>query len=561
VRNAEISGVGLNDWRNGTEATKGSPRMNCECCGLERCASAIREAPSPGRRRFIRQTIAAVGAAPMIGGGWASPALSNATGALPSQRSWLIRDASIFTADSTDTYHLPGSMLILNGEIAYVGPTTGIPRITEGTAVIDGRGKTVLPGFINNHFHEAAGLRAGWDFPSVNDNSKKLSPSAGDGYKAALNFNNLFIHTHEATKTLFTPEEGVAFATWNFLGHLKGGTTTIGDLGSWNTTDALVESALSLGMRYSASQFMLDVVLDDKTGKVTIENDTDHLLSEMESTLSQYTRHPSGLLSARPTTLLPNACSDAMLKGLSDLAKRYDTPLGMHCCALRAERAMHIRFFGKSQIDRLDELGALNDRLSLTHCAFVTDAEHERMIRSGVTCDHAPGKYGFAGEPIISETKMLSKYYKRSGNLTISSDGTSIPYAQMIEGMRAAYLMHCETNADNTFIGPSDVLAMATRNPAKAMRMSGKIGSLEIGKQADIVIVRTDDFPYVGVKHKLLMFLAYGSHYAVDSVFVAGRRLIENGNATMMDENAARENYVAALKSYVKRTFNTELQI
>jgi cytosine/adenosine deaminase-related metal-dependent hydrolase len=360
-------------------------------------------------------------------------------------------------------------------------------------------------------------------------------------------------------KTRFTPEEAVAFATWNLLGHLRGGTTTMGDLGSWNTTDALVASALSLGMRYAASEFILDVVLDDKTGKVIIENDTEQLLSDVETTLSTYGRHPSGLISARPTTLLPNSCSDALLAGLSGLAKKYDTSFGLHACALREERAMHMRFFGKSQIDRLEELGALNDRLSLTHCAFVTDADHDRMLKCGVTCDHAPGKYGYSGEPTVSETKMLSKYFKRSGNLTISTDGDTIAYAQMIEGMRAAYLMHLEANADNTIMGPSDVLAMATRNPAKAMRLSERIGSLEVGKEADLVVVRTDDFPYVGVKHKLLMFMFYGSHYAVDSVFVAGRRLIENGHATMIDETVARDNYVASVKSYVKRTYHTDV--
>jgi 5-methylthioadenosine/S-adenosylhomocysteine deaminase len=187
------------------------------------------------------------------------------------------------------------------------------------------------------------------------------------------------------------------------------------------------------------------------------------------------------------------------------------------------------------------------------HCAFADDAERAMLLEYRVHLNHSPAKYGGHGESALTETRMIPDLRRAGLDVSLSTDGAPLSFAGMPEAMRAAWQMHNELYADPTVVLPSDALAMATRIAARGLGWDDEIGSLVPGKQADLVLVRTDDWRYLLNPRPLEAFLTLGGSADVDTVVVGGRVLIERGHSTTFDEIILREEYLAALRSFAVR--------
>jgi 5-methylthioadenosine/S-adenosylhomocysteine deaminase len=119
----------------------------------------------------------------------------------------------------------------------------------------------------------------------------------------------------------------------------------------------------------------------------------------------------------------------------------------------------------------------------------------------------------------------------------------------MPEAMRAAHLGHNEATNDNTTCPPTTALLTATRNGANALGWGDKIGSIEPGKQADLVLVDMDDWRYCGGNHPLRTFLVSGGSRDVNTVMVAGEIVVRDGRSTRFDETELFDDYQKAAQS------------
>lgn len=245
--------------------------------------------------------------------------------------------------------------------------------------------------------------------------------------------------------------------------------------------------------------------------------------------------------------------SDELGRGLARLSAEYDVPFATHVGALRHEAEAVRTHFGLTPVRRLDRLGLLNDRLMAVHCAFADSEERRMLLDARVHISHSPAKYGPTGESTLSETGLIPEL-KRSGlDVSLSTDGGVFPVMGMAEEMRAAWQMYNELAADHTTLPASEALAMATRIAARGLAWEHEVGSLEAGKQADLVLVPIDDWRYLLNPRPLEGYLTLGGTQDVHTVLVAGRILLENGRAPHLDEAGLQDDYLRALRSFSAR--------
>lgn len=506
------------------------------------------------RRSFFNMGLAA-SLSPAILSGCGSSSASVPV-SLPTQNIWFVKNATIYTADGNNTIIEGGDMSVSNGVIKAIGKS-GTLAAPAGAETIDATGHILFPGFINNHYHDISAFRLD-SYSNAKVDDRTTEPDTFFGNGGDLVALNALAENYELSKAL-TPEEAYTIALYNYVGHLRNGTTTIGDVGGVSEWGSMAQAALDMGIRCGPSIWGQDAVLNPSSGQVeTTSARTDALVRDFDDMLAKWAHHSSGRIRARPSMLIPTSSSNALIEQLGELSKRYDTPFVMHAGALRNEQTVSLQFYAKRSIARLADLGVLNYRLTTVHTAYISDAERLQLLAAKVNVDHSPAKYGTSGEPTVSETKQLTRFLTEGGNLAVSTDGDPTPLAHMINAMQAAAIMHNEASATNIAVLPSKVLEMATRNPAKAMLWDSEIGSIEVGKKADFSLVKADDWRYAAVRRQLSAFLANGGVGDVKHVFVDGKQLVRSGELTMLDEKQLKQDYYRAMQSFGKRILGVE---
>jgi len=460
----------------------------------------------------------------------------------------LIRGGFLYAADVKNTV-IPNSWVLMEGDkIHSIGSADEQEPAHHQT--IDARGKMVLPGFVNAHWHES--FVEGPDSPKPDDSDLMRMPfSLGGDIEALGSYFGVIADVGEK----FLPEEAFAIARWSMWTQLRSGTTALGDIGSLNSTDAMAEASIDLGMRIRVSRWGSDIMIKNGADKYTKIADTDKQTRDWDNLMKKWDNHSSGLVGGMPSILACFGSSEEQLIGLRDVAKQYNSPYAAHLAPLKNEAAALKKVFGRSAIGRFDNLGMLTNKLLAVHTAYATPEEYKRIRETLVNVCHSPANYGLLGESTVSETGMIGRLIKEGHPVSTSTDGNISYMGGMPEAMRYTHLGHNEAQNDNTACPPTTALATGTRNGALALGWADKLGSIETGKQADIVLVDIDDWRYRLVSHPLSIFLVSGGSRDVDTVIIAGKTLIKGGKSTTHDEDKMLAEYATAVESARNRIF------
>lgn len=453
----------------------------------------------------------------------------------------LIRGGFLYTADSSNTV-IPNSWVLVEGDKIRAVGDSHTPEPDNDT-VINAHGKMLLPGFINPHWHESF-VAPNDECP--NDSHLVPTPFSQGGNIEALGSLFGFIAT---VGNQLTQEEGLAIARWSLWTQLRSGTTTLGDTGSANRTDAIALAAIDLGMRIRVSRWGADIIIKNEGNDFQYTTDTHAQINDWEALMSTWNDHPSGLIGGMPSVLTAFSSSDEQLIAMGDIASRYQSPYATHLAPLNNEAAALKRVFGHSAIGRFDALGLLTPQLLAIHTAYATEQEFQRLIETKVHICHSPAHYGMLGEATVSETGLIGRFIKEGIPVSSSSDGDTTYIGGMPEAMRAAHLGHNEVHNDNTVCPPTTALLTGTRHGAMALGWAERIGSIEPGKQADLVLVDIDDWRYQVGNHPLRTFLVAGSSKDVTTVIVAGQVVVKDGQCVNLDEKEMLLDYRKAVKS------------
>jgi len=440
----------------------------------------------------------------------------------------LITNALIMTMDSTRRVFQNSFLTVEGDKITDIGSMNKLVK-SEAKKIIDAKGKLVMPGLINVHSHGAAILLRG---------GLSQDRSLYDWMLNVL-YPGLQAYTLDDFKIgvrLFVDEA------------IRSGITTIVDNeggGSQEIQRVMLDVFKKCGMRTIYGRMFGDLsppssladyykIIEAKSPKVGhVEDyfveDTQVVLSSIENLIKEYNSEDS-LVQIWPSPHGPAWCSKEGLTGSLEIAQRCDTQLTIHL----SETSVEFRPFGVSTTEYLDSIKFLNPRLLAAHCVWVNDRDIRLLKQNDVKVAHQPTSNMFLASGIAPIPKILAQ------GITVglgSDDGNCNDTVSILNEIRAASLIHKANMVDASCLTAEQATEMATIEGAKALGMEKSIGSLEIGKKADIIILDLNA-PHLRPMHHLPSILAYQARGTeIETVIVNGKILMENHKLTWMSED------------------------
>ncbi len=318
----------------------------------------------------------------------------------------------------------------------------------------------LMPGLINLHMHAAMVLMRG-----IADDVA-LMPW-------------LEQHIWPAEQKYVTPNfvrEGTLLACAEML---SGGTTTFNDM--YFYPEASIQASLQMGMRASIGL----VVLEFSTNYA---NNAASYIAKGTEVRDQY--KTDSLVSFNFSPHAPYTVSDESLIQINMLAEQLDIGIHMHLHETQNEVIQSQQTYGMTPLHRLSKLGLLSARLSLAHCVHMTELEMQLLAEQCCHIAHCPA----SNLKLASGIAPITKCIEYGINVGLGTDGAaSNNRLDMFAEMRLAALLAKGQSGDATAVSAYRAIEMATINGAKALGLESKIGSVEVGKCADLIAVKMSD--------------------------------------------------------------------
>ncbi len=372
---------------------------------------------------------------------------------------YLFRDALVVTMD-TDRNVFAGDVLVENDRIKMIGNVT-----EKADNIIQCQGKVLIPGLIQTHVHLVQALFRGQadDLALLDWLRKKIWPLEAAHNRESIYYSSLL---------------GIAEL-------LRGGTTSIIDMATVNHTEAVFEALLETGIRAVCGKCMMDSGDNKPDG---LKETTNQSLSESVALLEKWHGSDDGRLQYAFNPRFVLSCTEELLRETKKLAEQHQVLVHSHASENRDEIAEVENNLGSRNIIYFDQIGLTGDNLILAHCIWVNEDELNILKRSSTTVAHCPSSNLKLGSGIAPTVKMD----ELGINISIGADGAPCnnsmdPFMEM----RLAALIQKPLNGP-TAMPARRVFEMATLGGAAAMKMSELIGSIEIGKKADLVLVDLD---------------------------------------------------------------------
>ena len=434
----------------------------------------------------------------------------------------LFKNSKIVTANSQREIIEHGYILVEGQTILEIG-RGDCPCEAEVDAVTDTNGSIIMPGLVNAHSHSYSNI--------VKGTTENLP----------LELWMLYVM---AEGKALTKEDVHISSLLGSIEMLKGGTTCFLDHLA-QPIDSLTEAAKAyerIGTRVCLTPMFSDKPYS-KTLPKTIEDATQfcdttpvdlqqHI--ELLKTTYEVLEGFDARISFGIGPSAPHRCSDDLLLASYELAVKYDVPWHTHILETRIQKETAKEFYQERSIEHLDSLNILSPRCSLAHVVWVSERELQLLAEKQATVVHNPTSNLFLGSGIAPLLQM-----KEAGvNVALGTDGANCNGAQsMFESMKLAAILSNLGVADfMRWVHATDVLEMATTSSAAALGLEHRIGSLDVGKEADFIIINPKVSSLVPL-NDLVWQLVYGrTDLAVTDVYVAGNKVVENGRLLTVDE-------------------------
>ncbi|MEO6885382.1 MAG: amidohydrolase family protein [Jatrophihabitantaceae bacterium] len=438
------------------------------------------------------------------------------TAAMSTQRAdTLIRNALVVTMDDTRRVISDGALAIRDDLIVAVGKTEEVAAAWSADTVIDGARFVLTPGLINTHVHiTGEPLTKGFvpdDTPFLENVFQWLTP----------------LHTH------YTEQDEHISAQLASLEMLKSGTTSFLEAGTVRFIDPVVEALTEIGIRARVGPWAWDLVPEPEVLRLS----TAQAIARLHDTMDRYASVADGRVQAWPILIGHTCCSDELWQAAKGLSIECGTGFSAHMSPATMDPEGFQQMFGQRPMVHLNEIGVLGDNVILTHAVYVDDDEVALLAKTGTSVSHCPTTalkvaYG------VTQIGKFPEMVAAGVNVAIGTDGNNASnYHDM---MRATYLvagLFKDARRDATIFPAEDAFAMATRNGARGLQAEHEIGSLEVGKKADVVLHDTNR-PEWRPLHNVANQLVWSADgRGVHTVLVDGRRVVDNYRCTTIDED------------------------
>lgn len=435
----------------------------------------------------------------------------------------LIRQAQMVTMNASEEVFI-GDLLIENNKIVKMAPHLDDHADQE----IDGRGKTLLPGFIQTHIHLCQTLFRGRadDMELMDWLRKRIWP-----LEAA----------HD--------EESIFYSALLGIGELiSSGTTTICDMETVHHTDSAFQAMAQSGLRVISGKVMMDHGTDVPE---PLQEDTDESLQKSVDLLEKWNGFGGGRIQYAFCPRFVVSCTERLLTEVRDLSAQYHVKVHTHASENRGEISLVEQERGMRNIVYLDHIGLANPRLILAHCVWLSEEEKQILYKRGVKVTHCPGSNLKLSSGIAEIPDLMNRHI----HVGLGADGAPCNNnLDMFQEMRLAALIQKVPHGP-TVMDARTVLRMATMGGAEVLGMAKEIGSLEVGKKADMVLLDLEDyhtFPSYDVDvYSRVVYSATRSN--VDTVIIDGSVVLANRRVKTIDRSIVLRESDRSIKRLMTR--------
>ncbi len=418
----------------------------------------------------------------------------------------LITGGTVVTMDADRRVIENGYVIVKGDTIVAIGE--GLPRMPNGPIFtkqsIEAKGALILPGFINGHTHVPMTLLRGLhDDVTLDEWLRK------------------YIFPAEAKNVT---EDFVRWGTRLAAAEqIRSGVTTFADM--YYFEDAVAEETKTAGMRGVLGETFLDFPApDNKTNAAMLEY-TEKFLKRWQGDL---------LIHAAVAPHSIYTCSQKTLQDSAALARKYHAPILIHVAEMKKELDDSLKQNGLTPVQYLEKLGILGPDVLAAHCIFVDAKDRKILADRQVGCVHNPSSNMMLASgvaPVIEE---------RAAGIAVGL-GTDGPAGSnndldLMEEMDLAAKLQKITKMDPRVLGAKSVVEMATIDGAKALHMEKEIGSLEVGKKADIILISLEE-PNAVPMYDVYAQLAYALKGSdVETVVIGGRMVMREKKLLTLNE-------------------------
>lgn len=420
----------------------------------------------------------------------------------------LIKNGYVISMNKNREIFKNGSVLIEDDKIKAVGKVE--PSLVNADAEIyDAQGKIILPGLVNTHVHL----------------SQQLGRGVADDV-VLLTWLRERVWPYESS---FNYEDSLISSTACCVELIKTGVTTFLEAGG-QYVDAMAEAVEKCGLRACLSKSTMD---EGEGLPKAWQKTTQEELDFQEELFKKYNDTADGRIKIwfGLRTIFNN--SDELIKGTKTLADKYNTGIHMHVLEVKEEMDYTRATRGETTVEHMNRLGALGPNLVAAHTVWLTEREIDLFRLYDVKVSHNPG----AAMKVVLGFAKIPEMLEKGIAVSIGTDGA--PSNNRMDMMRDMYLtslIHKGRTLNPKTVSAEQVLEMATINGARCALMEKEIGSLEVGKKADLIILNPDTIHSLPVIDPVANIVYTMSSENVESNMCNGKWLMKNREILFLDE-------------------------
>ena len=392
-----------------------------------------------------------------------------------------------------------GSVLVEDDKIASINENL---NKKDADAVINGEGKVLIPGLVNTHTHLPMTLMRGLADDLLLDN-----------------WLNDHIWPTEANLDGDICYAGALLACVEMI---KSGTTTLNDM--YFYMDQVAQAMDESGIRGIISHGMLD--MGDEEKRKAEYKETLRIIDKCHDTAD-------GRIKVSLGPHAPYTCSTELLNWVRKKADQLDLRIHIHVSETEFEVKTIVENYEARPFEYLDRIGFLKDDVVAAHAVWLSNSEMEIIKRKGVKLSHNPT----SNMKLASGISPVAKMQDKGIDISLGTDGAaSNNNLDMLEEMKIAALQQKVNTLDPTVLKAEEVFNMATIGGATALGMEDEIGSIEVGKKADMALVNMKAPHLTPFRHPYshLVYSANGGD--VDTVICNGQILMQERELLILDE-------------------------
>lgn len=406
-----------------------------------------------------------------------------------------------------------GAVAVAGSTIVEVGPTSELRRRWPGATELDASGALVTPGFVNAHQHHTGD-------PLLRSCIPDDLPPGESIFSWSVP-----IHGHHG------PEDDELAATLVAAECARNGITTVIEAGTVAHPDRVAAGMSAVGIRGAIGTWGWD------TDGVPYSAPVSEVLARQRAVLDDFP--PDGNIVGWVTLVGHSLASDELLAGAAELARERGTSMTMHLSPTRSDPEVYLERHGRRPVKHLEHLGVLGRHLLIAHGVWIDDDEAAALLATGTAVAYCPWAYLRLGQGVTGHGRH-AELFKSGGRIALGCDASNAgDQADILRAAALAVGLAKDVREDPTWFSASDGFEMATCRGAEAVGLGHLVGSIEAGKQADLVVFDPSSAACSPRGETALQLIWSADGRCVRDVLVAGKVVVRHGRCTGVDEQGA----------------------